>query len=183
MWVQVLDMTASVGSPLPLPLQACVSGSNAAADAQVCTVVAHGHGDEAGSSPEGWSLDFKAAPDPSCTFSRVQEGLCSSCTAKAAAEAQCAAGTHTFIVDAVSPDGLRPVEALAVVLHIGAALLSSEVWIQVEVLADTRGFVGGEAEIAEARLQNMLAATQVRAPELCKVNCVIWHSRNHPALP
>ena len=104
--VQVLDVTTSVGSPLPLPLEACVVGAGSVTPPEACTVVAQGQGGAAASSSEGWLLDFKPAPDPSCTISRVQLGLCWACTATAAAEGQCAAGSHTFVVDAVSPDGV-----------------------------------------------------------------------------
>lgn len=102
-------------------------------DAQACTVIAQGH-EDAAVSPEGWSLDFKPAPDPSCTIARVQEGICSACTATAAADGKCAAGTHTFIMDAVSPAGLHAEEALVICLQIGAAVLSGELTIQLELL-------------------------------------------------
>ena len=39
--VQVLDVAASVGSPLSLPLEACISGGDAAVDALACTDILH----------------------------------------------------------------------------------------------------------------------------------------------
>ena len=164
--VQVLDVTTSVGSPLPLPLEACVVGAGSVTPPEACTVVAQGQGGAAASSSEGWLLDFKPAPDPSCTISRVQLGLCWACTATAAAEGQCAAGLHTFVVDAVSPDGLHTEEMLGLTLHVGASLISGDVRAQIEVIADTRGLVAGDADTAFARMQHMLVSTQVRGLEM-----------------
>lgn len=157
-------MAAIVGKTPPLPLTACVFESEDATDHSSCTVLAHDQGGDASSSLDGWSLDFKPIPDPSCTIARVQEGLCSACTSAAAAEGQCGAGTHTFVVDAVSPDGVRAGETLAVTLHVGSSLLSGEVNIRLEVLADTRGLTGGDAASADSLLQNMLLSSQVCVP-------------------
>ena len=84
--VQLLDLFTSVGSSLPLPLEACVAEAGQVISPLACTVVAQGQGDAAMSSPERWHLDFKPAPDPSGTIARVHEGLCSAYTATAATE-------------------------------------------------------------------------------------------------
>ena len=64
----------------------------------------------------------------------------------------------------MSPDGIRAGETLAVTLHVGSSLLSGEINIRLEVLADTRGLTEGDAASAESLLQNMLLLSQVCVP-------------------
>jgi hypothetical protein len=161
--VQVLDISSSAGSSPSLPLNACVARLGDAVDPLACTVIVHDH-NTAAPPVEGlsdaWSVKLKAVIDASCTLDRVFDGLCSVCTASAAAAGQCPPGTHTFFTDVVGPDGLMSNTSVAVVLHVGALLAAAEVVVQFEVLVDTGSRDPGALE-ASGRMQAMLSSSQV----------------------
>jgi hypothetical protein len=158
--MQVLDLSTSVGSILPIPMIACIASAVDAVDLSSCSVLVYAHNATADSLVVGLSLSFKAVVDPSCTLARVFSGLCSACTAAAATAGMCPPGTHAFIFDMGLPVGEESSTMLGMVFHVGAALLSAEVLIQFEVIWDSGG-VGATASKAQEALQSMLEASKV----------------------
>jgi hypothetical protein len=154
----VLDVACSVGSPLSIPLTACIATPVDVLDPSSCSITVYEQ-NTARLPGTDWYLDFKVAVDSSCTQARVQSGLCSACSAAAAAAGKCPAGTHTFITDIVAPGGLKTDTVLGIILHVGSSVFSSDVMVQFEVMSDTRGL--DEAPEASARMQTMLVSTKV----------------------
>ena len=157
--MQFLTVSSSVGNDLSVPLTACVTAPVNHIDQSSCTVIVYDHNFAKSESTSGWSLDFKPALDPSCTLEAVNAGLCSVCTADSAMAGSCPAGKHTFITNVVAPGGLVSNTSLSLSIYVGAALFSSEVLLQFEVVADTRSLE--DVTSASARLQTMLISTQV----------------------
>jgi hypothetical protein len=157
--MQVLDVSSSVGSALPVPITACMASDMGKADLTSCSVIVHDHNAAGSSSGVAFSLSFKAAVDPTCTPARVYSGLCSACTAAAATAETCPPGTHTFIFDMEVPGSLRNSNVLALAFHVGSSLLSAEVMIQFAVISDSRGLAVSNASEA---LQTMLVSSKVR---------------------
>jgi hypothetical protein len=158
--MQVLDVSASVSSALPVPLKACLASAMGDVDLSACSVLVHDHNVVGDFSGAGLSPKLKAVVDPACTLERVYSGLCSACTAAAAMAGTCPPGTHTFILDMELRGTLAPDNVLAMVLRVGSTLLSAEVMIQFEVISDTRGRSGDGQEATEA-LQSMLLSSKV----------------------
>jgi hypothetical protein len=158
--MQVLDLSLSVGSVLPVPMTACIASAVDAGDLSSCSVLVYDNNAANHFLTAGSSLSFKAAVHPSCNLERVYAGLCSACTAAAASAGTCPPGTHAFILDIDGPVGLEPSTMLGMVFHVGASLLSAEVLIQFEVDTDTRGDNGTAAK-ARKTLQSMLEASKV----------------------
>jgi hypothetical protein len=158
--VQVLDLSLSVGSIMPIPITACIASTVHAVNLSSCSVLVYDNNSTGYPLVDGSSLSFKTAVDPSCTLARVYSGLCSACTAAAAAQGTCPPGTHTFIFDMGLPVGLENTTMLGLVFHFGAAVLSAEVMIQFEVISDSRG-LAGVASKAQETLQSMLVDSKV----------------------
>jgi hypothetical protein len=159
--MQVLDVSFSAGSALPVPLTACMTSGNLGdVDRSACSVLVHDHNTVGGSLGDDLSLSWKAAVDPTCTLDRVFSGLCAACTAAAAMAGRCPPGNHIFMLDMELPGGLEPDSTLAMVFHVGAPLLSAEVMIQFEMISDTRDLPGNASEASEG-LQSMLRSSKV----------------------
>jgi hypothetical protein len=157
--MQVLDVSCSVGSALPVPLTACMTSAVGGVDS-ACSVLVHDHNAVRGVFGDGLSPSWKAVVDPTCTLDRVYSGLCSACTAADAMAGRCPPGTHTFMLDMVLPDGLEPGTTIAMVFRVGAPLLSAKVMIQFEMISDTRDLPGNVSEASD-RLQSMLLSSKV----------------------
>ena len=106
----MLDIASSDGSSLAL--LACVSGSSALVDSEACTGIAHGRAAQRDHLLTNGALTSSLRPMPPAPLFECARVGCSARTAAAAAEGLCAAGTRTYIMDAVSPDGLRPGDTL-----------------------------------------------------------------------
>jgi hypothetical protein len=158
--MQVLDVSFSVGSTLPVPLTACMTSAVGDVDRSACSVLVHDHNAVGGVFGDGLRPSWKAVVDPTCTLDRVYSGLCAACTAAAAMAGTCPPGTHTFMLDMKSPGGLEPDTTLAMVFRVGASLLSAEVMIQFELISDTRHLPGNVSEASEG-LQSMLLSSKV----------------------
>jgi hypothetical protein len=155
--MQVLDLSLSVGSALPVAMAACMAS---AVDLSSCSVVVSGHNATDDTFGDGMSLSFRAAVDPECTLARVYAGLCSACTAAAAAAGTCPPGTHAFIFDMGLPGSIGNGTLLGMVFHVGSSLLSAQVTIQFEVVSDLRGLTGAASKTNET-LQSMFVSSKV----------------------
>jgi hypothetical protein len=158
--MQVLDVSFSVGSALPVPLTACITSAVGGVDLSACSVLVHDQNAAGGSFVDDWSPTWKAVVDPTCTLDRVYSGLCAACTAAAAMAGRCPPGTHTFMLDMKLPGGLEQDTTLAMVFRVGSPLLSAEVMIQFELISDARDLPGNISEASEA-LQSMLLSSKV----------------------
>ena len=125
-----------------------------------------------------WTLDFATAIDPSCSTEdspysesdyvgpasdTADAGAggnpCTACPAARALQGQCPPGQYTIMTDLTGPEGLKSITSVAIVIDIGAAVVSGDVLVRFEVVSDTEGVEG--AAQAAARLQQMLILTQV----------------------
>lgn len=172
--MQVLSLSTSVGRGFALSFAVCVKSPNDTVDPEACTVVVHDQNttrstSDGSISESGWSLDFRAAVDASCTLDKVISGHCSACTAAAAIAGTCPVGRHTIVTDIVAPGGLQSQTSLAVVVNVGAALFSVEVTLRFELVSDSRGLPVSSQ--ADARLRTMIVASQVWLCICCHVLC------------
>jgi hypothetical protein len=158
--MQVLELSLSVASFLPITMTACVASAMDAVDLSSCSVLVHDHNVTGESLAAGSSLAFKAAVDHSCTCARVLSGLCSACTAAAATALMCPSGRHILSLDMRLPGGIRSGTMLGMVLHLGSSLLCAEVTIQFEEISDLRGLTGAAAKASDT-LKSMLVSSQV----------------------
>jgi hypothetical protein len=101
-------------------------------------------------SGAGWRLSVVAVPDPNCTLAAMHAGACEVCRAAAAGANECMPGEHTFLMDAVAPNGLHAPRKVAITLHVGALLVAGDVLARFEVVTEA-----GNAS-ANARLERML---------------------------
>lgn len=159
--MQFLALSSSVGKSLPIPLTACVTAHGSRIDQSSCTVIVYHHNSSAATSAAGWQLNFKPAIETSCTLQAVDAGLCSVCTADAAMTGSCPAGKHMFITNVVAPGGQVSDMILSMSFYVGAALFSSDVLLQFEVVAETLDAETLDASQPRASLTTMLLATQV----------------------
>jgi hypothetical protein len=167
--MQVLDVSFSVGSTVPVPLTACMTSTVGDVDLSSCSVFVYDHNSVGGIFGAGLSPSWKAVVDPTCTLDRVYSGLCAACTAAAAMAGRCPPGTHTFMLDMELPGGLEPDTILAMLYRVGSPLLSADVMIQFEMISDTRNLSGNDSKATEA-LQSMLLSSKV-----------CFHNREVPA--
>jgi hypothetical protein len=158
--MQVLDLSSSVGSILPVPITACMATTVDTVDPSSCSVLVYDHNSTVHSLAADTSLNFKSLVDPSCTLARVYLGFCSACTAAFATAGKCPPGAHAFILDMGLPVGLENSTMLRMLFHVGSSLLSAEVMIQFNVISDSRGLAVA-ASTALKTLQSMLMASKV----------------------
>jgi hypothetical protein len=158
--MQVLDLSASVGCLLPVPMTACMVSDVNAVDLSSCSVLVYDNESTDDSLVAGTKLRFKAVVDPSCTLARVYSGLCSACTAAAATAGMCPPGTHAFILDIGGRFDLNGSTMLRMLFHVGSSLLSAEVMVEFKLISDSRGLAGAASRALET-LHSMLVTSKV----------------------